>query len=186
MWGWSWRGWSSISTGRSPSRGDRTVAAIFTNLALIQAWHIHPHLTWNGPSWTLSAEWACYLIFAGLVLIAPKRFRWIGLVLAIVGGVLVVSYARRWMNTTYDFAVPRAVYGFFLGCLLQGLWTHIPRMKGLAATGLEVAAVVATCVFVAWAQGPVTIAVSLVFVLLVWVFAGEEGRVSRMLDHPAW
>ena len=168
-----------------PFTRDRSIEAIFTNLALIQAWHVHPYLTWNGPSWTLSAEWACYLIFAGLVLIAPKRFRWIGLVLAIIGGVLVLSYARRWMNTTYDFAVPRAVYGFFLGCLLQGVWTRIPRLKGGAATLLEIAAIVATCMFIGYAQGPITVAVTLIFVALIWVFAGEEGAVSRVLDHPA-
>ena len=168
-----------------PFTRDRSIEAIFTNLALIQAWHVHPYLTWNGPSWTLSAEWACYLIFAGLVLIAPKRFRWIGLVLAIIGGVLVLSYARRWMNTTYDFAVPRAVYGFFLGCLLQGLWIRIPRLKGGAATLLEIAAIVAACVFIGYAQGPITVAVTLIFVALIWVFAGEEGALSRVLDHPA-
>ena len=168
-----------------PFTRDRSIEAIFTNLALIQAWHVHPYLTWNGPSWTLSAEWACYLIFAGLVLIAPKRFRWIGLVLAIIGGALVLSYARRWMNTTYDFAVPRAVYGFFLGCLLQGLWTRIPRLKGGAATLLEIAAIVAACVFIGYAQGPITVAVTLGFVALIWVFAGEEGMLSRVLDHPA-
>lgn len=168
-----------------PFTRDRSIEAIFTNLALIQAWHVHPYLTWNGPSWTLSAEWACYLIFAGLVLIAPKRFRWIGLVLAIIGGVLVLSYARRWMNTTYDFAVPRAVYGFFLGCLLQGLWIRIPRLKGGAATLLEIAAIVAACVFIGYAQGPITVAVTLIFMALIWVFAGEEGALSRVLDHPA-
>lgn len=168
-----------------PFTRDRSIEAIFTNLALIQAWHVHPYLTWNGPSWTLSAEWACYLIFAGLVLIAPKRFRWIGLVLAIIGGALVLSYARRWMNTTYDFAVPRAVYGFFLGCLLQGLWTRLPRLKGGAATLLEIAAIVATCVFIGYAEGPITVAVTLIFVALIWVFAGEEGALSRVLDHPA-
>ena len=168
-----------------PFTRDRSIEAIFTNLALIQAWHVHPYLTWNGPSWTLSAEWACYLIFAGLVLIAPKRFRWIGLVLAIIGGVLVLSYARRWMNTTYDFAVPRAVYGFFIGCLLQGLWPRIPRLKGGAATLLEIAAIVAACIFIGYAQGPITVAVTLIFVALIWVFAGEEGALSRVLDHPA-
>lgn len=168
-----------------PFTRDRSIEAIFTNLALIQAWHVHPYLTWNGPSWTLSAEWACYLIFAGLVLIAPKRFRWIGLVLAIIGGALVLIYARRWMNTTYDFAVPRAVYGFFLGCLLQGLCTRIPRLKGGPATLLEIAAIVAACVFIGYAQGPVTVAVTLIFVALIWVFAGEEGALSRVLDHPA-
>ncbi len=169
----------------TPFTGDRSVAAIFTNLLLVQAWHVHPHLTWNGPSWTLSAEVACYLIFAVLALLAPRRFRWIGLALAIIGGVVVLTCARRWMNTTYDFAVPRAVYGFFLGCLLQGLWTRIPRLKGAAATGLEIAAIAAVCIFVGYAAGPVTVAVTPIFVILVWVFAGEEGAVSRLLDRPA-
>ena len=168
-----------------PFSRDRSIEAIFTNLLMVQAWHVHPYLTWNGPSWTLSAEVACYLIFAGLVLIAPKRFRWIGAVLAVIGAVMVVMFARRWMNTTYDFAVPRAVYGFFLGCLLQGLWTRIPRLKAGAATMLEVAAVLACCLFIAWAEGPVTVLVTLVFVAVVWVFAGEDGRLSKLLDHPA-
>ncbi|ADL01000.1 acyltransferase 3 [Brevundimonas subvibrioides ATCC 15264] len=171
--------------GATPFVRDRSVEAIFANLLLVQAWHVLPSLTWNGPAWTLSAEVACYLIFAGLVLVAPRRFRWIGAVLALIGAVLVLAYARRWMNTTYDFAVPRAVYGFFLGCLLQGVWTRIPRLGGSAATALEVAAVVAICVFIGWATGPVTVAVTLIFVAVVWVFAGEEGALSRVLDHPA-
>ena len=56
---------------------------------------------------------------------------------------------------------------------------------GSAAGANEIAAVAVVCLFVAWAEGPVTVAVTLVFVVLVWVFAGEEGRVSRLLDHPA-
>ncbi len=176
--------WFQID-GAPPFQRDRSVEAIFTNLLLVQAWHVHPYLTWNGPAWTLSAEVACYLIFAGLVLAAPKRFRWIGAVLAVIGGIIVVTCARRWMNTTFDFAVPRAVYGFFLGCLLQGVWLRIPRLKGRAATALEVATVVALCGFIAWAEGPVTVAVSLLFLGVVWVFAGEDGALSRVLDHPA-
>ncbi len=168
----------------TPFTRDRSVEAIWANLFLVQSWHILPYLTWNGPAWTLSAEVACYLIFAALVLVAPKRFRWIGAVLAVIGAVLVLMYARRWMNTTYDYAVPRAVYGFFLGCLLQGFWLALPRMKGHAATVLEVVAVVATCVFIGFATGPVTVAITLLFVVVVWVFAGEDGALSKLLDHP--
>jgi len=171
--------------GAQPFVRDRSVEAIFANLLLVQAWHVLPFLTWNGPAWTLSAEVACYLIFAGLVLVAPRRFRWIGAILALIGAVMVLAWARRWMNTTYDFAVPRAVYGFFLGCLLQGVWTRIPRLTGHAATLLELAAVMAICLFIGWATGPITVAVTLIFLVLVWVFAGEEGALSRVLDHPA-
>ncbi|MDP3801095.1 MAG: acyltransferase [Phenylobacterium sp.] len=167
--------------GATPFTRDRSVEAIFTNLLLIQAFNIHPHLTWNGPSWTLSVEVGCYVVFAALLLLAPRRWRWVGAGLAVVGAVMVLMFARRWMNTTYDLAFPRAVYGFFLGCLLQGLWPRIPRPKGNGATLLEIGAVLAICLFVAWATGPATVLVTLLFVGVVWVFAGEEGGLSRLL-----
>lgn len=173
--------WFDID-GVTPFARDRSVEAIFTNLLLIQAFNIHPYLTWNGPSWTLSVEVGCYVVFAALLLLAPRRWRWIGVVLAVVGAVLVLLFAKRWMNTTYDLAFPRAAYGFFLGCMLQGLWLRIPRLRGSVATVLEIAVLLLIGLFIAWATGPVTVAVTLLFVLGVWVFAGEEGAVSRLLD----
>ena len=172
-----------------PFARDRSVEAIWTNLFLIQAFNVHDYLTWNGPSWTLSAEFACYIVFAGLILAAPKRFRGLGLVVAVAGAALLVvaslydtSPPAPWMNTTHEAAVPRAFYGFFLGCFLQGIWSRIPRLKGLAATVLELATVAAVCLFIAWAQGPRAVPVTLFFVFAVWVFAGEDGAVSRVLN----
>ncbi|WP_374600038.1 acyltransferase family protein [Brevundimonas sp.] len=173
--------WFDID-GVTPFTRDRSVEAIFTNLLLIQAFNIHPYLTWNGPSWTLSVEVGCYVVFAALLLVAPRRWRWIGVVLAVIGAVMVLLFARRWMNTTYDLAFPRAVYGFFLGCMLQGMWLRIPRLRGSVATVLEIAVLLLIGLFIAWATGPVTVAVTLMFVVGVWVFAGEKGAVSRLLD----
>ena len=168
--------------GATPFTRDRSVESIFTNLFLIQAFHIHPSLTWNGPAWTLSVEVGCYVVFAGLLLATPRAWRWVGAVLAVIGAVIVLTQAKRYMNTTYDFAFPRAAYGFFLGCLLQGVWTRIPRLKGTAATVLELATVVGVCIFIGFATGPTTVLVTLLFVFSVWVFAGEEGALSRLLD----
>jgi len=168
--------------GATPFTGDRSVSAIFTNLLLIQALNIHSSLTWNGPAWTLSVEVACYVVFAALVLFAPKNWRWLGAVLAVVGAVMVLLFAKRFMNTTYDLAFPRAAYGFFLGAFLQGFWTRLPRLKGGAATALEIATVVGVCAFIGFATGPTTVLVTVLFVFAVWVFAGEEGRLSRLLD----
>jgi peptidoglycan/LPS O-acetylase OafA/YrhL len=166
----------------TPFVRDRSVESIFTNLFLIQAFNIHPSLTWNGPAWTLSVEVGCYVVFSLLLLASPKAWRWIGGVLAVVGAVMVLMFAKRWMNTTYDLAFPRAVYGFFLGCLLQGFWTRIPRLKGAAATVLEIATVAGVCIFIGFATGPTTVLVTLLFVFAVQVFAGEDGALSRLLD----
>lgn len=170
----------------TPFTRDRSVEAIFTNLFLIQAYNIHGFLTWNGPSWTLSVEVGCYVVFALLLLTVPGRrlgvWRWVGAAMAVAGAVIVATQAPRWMNTTHDFAFPRAIYGFFLGCLLQGLWTRIPRLRGAAATGLEIVTVIAIGLFIAWATGPLAVLVTLLFVVGVWVFAGEEGALSKLLD----
>jgi peptidoglycan/LPS O-acetylase OafA/YrhL len=128
----------------------------------------------------------CYVVFAGLILLLPGRkfglWRWVGAVLAVIGAVIVVTHAPRFMNTTHDYAFPRAVYGFFLGAALQGVWLSLPRLKGVAATVLELATITVICLFIAWAQGAAGVLVTLFFVVGVWVFAGEDGAVSRLLD----
>lgn len=180
--------WTAFD-GVTPFERDRSVEAIWTNLLLIQAFNIHGYLTWNGPAWTLSVEVGCYVVFAALLLLAPGRrfglWRWVGAAAALVCAVIVATQAPRWMNTTHDFAFPRAVYGFFLGAALQGVWLRLPRLKGAAATVLELATAAAICLFVAWAEGPAAVPVTLLFVFAVWVFAGEDGAVSRLLNRPA-
>jgi peptidoglycan/LPS O-acetylase OafA/YrhL len=37
--------------------------ALLQNLLLLQGWGFGPHWTWNYPSWSISAEWAGYLLF---------------------------------------------------------------------------------------------------------------------------
>ena len=170
----------------TPFERDRSLEAIWTNLFLIQAFNVHDYLTWNGPSWTLSVEVGCYVVFAALLILLPGRrfglWRWVGAAAALVCAVIVATQAPRWMNTTHDFAFPRAVYGFFLGAALQGVWLKLPRLKGVAATAVELATVIVIGLFVAWAEGSAAVPVTLFFVFAVWVFAGEDGAVSRLLN----
>src|SRR4029077_20772932 len=41
---------------------DRSVYAIITNLALVQALGLHSFDTWNGPAWSIGVEFYTYLI----------------------------------------------------------------------------------------------------------------------------
>ena len=165
-----------------PFTGDRAPEYLITNVMLVQAFGIHDHLTWNGPAWSISVEMGCYVLFALMLLAAPRRFTPIAVVLAILGALVVLAFAPRYMNTTYNFGFPRAAYGFLLGCLVQRIWSAAPDPGQGLVKWLEPVALIAAVAYVWLARGPWTVAAPLIFAVCIWVFASEAGRVSRWLS----
>jgi peptidoglycan/LPS O-acetylase OafA/YrhL len=51
---------------------SKAVVALAGHLALVQAWGYHFSPDWNFPSWSLSAEWAAYLLFPFLLILNRK------------------------------------------------------------------------------------------------------------------
>ena len=165
-----------------PFSGDRAPEYLITNALLIQAFGIHPHLTWNGPAWSISVEMGCYVLFALMLLAAPRRFTPIAVVLAVAGALIVLAFTPRYMNTTYNFGFPRAAYGFLLGCLVQRIWSAAPDPGQGLVRWLEPASLIAAVAYVWLARGPWTVLAPLIFAVCIWVFASEAGRVSRWLS----
>ncbi|CAN5239844.1 acyltransferase [soil metagenome] len=178
----------------TPFARDRSVEAIFTNLFLIQAFDLHAYQTWNGPAWSISVEMGAYLLFAAVMVIAPKRFTAVSLMLVVVGAVVVLaaSYAKmfgylpgrpNFMNTTFDFGFPRAVYGFFLGCLVHRIWLmKPPTFSPVVAGWLQLLCLIVVGAYVSYATGPWSVAAPLFFAVSIWIFAEERGIVSRVLS----
>ena len=162
---------------------DRSVEAIFTNLLLIQSFNIHDYLTWNGPAWSISVEMGAYVLFAALMVLAPRRFVPLSLVIVVAGALIVLNFAPRFMNTTYNFGFPRAAYGFFLGCLVHRVWRMTPpTFSPVVASWLQAACLIVVGVYVSYAEGPWTVAAPLFFAASIWIFAEERGLVSRALS----
>jgi peptidoglycan/LPS O-acetylase OafA/YrhL len=63
------------------------------NLLMIHAWGTTPHVGWNFPSWSVSAEWAAYLAFPVLAALALKGKRRPGATLALTLGAAMASVA---------------------------------------------------------------------------------------------
>lgn len=78
---------TGLALGYAPREPERfTFAGLVANLTLVQGWGVGPQLAWNYPSWSVSTEWAGYLLFPAL---------WLGLgsCRAIVRGqILVISF----------------------------------------------------------------------------------------------
>ena len=170
-----------------PFTGAKSVIGILTNLLLIHSLHVHPFLTWNAPSWTVSVEFFTYLLFAGLVVAWPRRPILIGAAMAAVGAFGVVLIARS-LEANYDWGLFRCFYGFFCGVVTWRIWKAAPevlKQRRMVATGLEVIATVGVFAYIAILGGPpFGYAGPLVFSAFIWIYACEAGAVTQAMRAP--
>jgi peptidoglycan/LPS O-acetylase OafA/YrhL len=109
-----------------------SIKSLFFNLLLVQDWDVLKQLSWNNPSWSISAEFAAYLLFPVLALVvrpASKHIWYGGLV---IGGALILlnlCYARE----AYDlggaittFGVIRCASQFTIGAVLAAIYLRNP------------------------------------------------------------
>jgi peptidoglycan/LPS O-acetylase OafA/YrhL len=112
-------------------------SAIPTGFLLLHSYYIHPIYTWNIPSWSISAEWAAYLLFPFLALFLSKRklSALIVFVIFIIAAYVSIMYflpRKNYMypsipvphnlNTTYDYGFLRGIAGFMTGMLVYKLY----------------------------------------------------------------
>lgn len=169
--------------------GPNLLQAIVTNAVLLQGLGVNPQNWLNFASWSISAEFAAYVIFAVVVSrIGPTIWPW--LLPIIAGPVVLATISPDGMNATYDYGIVRCLYGFALGVLSFDLRERFPALRArLVRSGetlLETASVMLVVGYVSVAGSSVTLQVAspLVFTLVVLVFAREAGAVSRRLTVP--
>jgi len=125
--------------------------SLLLNLFLVQDWAILHGLTWNVPSWSISAEFAAYLLFPGAVLLV----RFVGGRVAF--GFMVFFSLLFLLNFFYasqDFrigsaietlGVARAATQFAIGALLADFFLRAPSASRLSQASLLVLAALFLC-----------------------------------------
>ncbi len=182
-------------TGAAPFTGGFDIKSFFANLFLLQDLGFENQLTWNAPSWSISAEFFAYLLFAAAVFVAGAR-AWVWFVAAVVTAPLfLLAFSTHHMDVSFDFGFIRCLYGFSLGALLA--WFQHDSIAEarqalaeggarLAWTVAEIVMVAVIVVFVSLAgDSDVGIAAPFVFALALYLFAHEGGWISAMLRAPA-
>lgn len=168
-------------TGAAPSTSGFDVKSLVTNLFLLQGMGFEDHLSWNAPSWSISAEFFAYLMFAGVVFASGRR-AWIWFAAAAVTApFFLLAFSNRHMDVSFDFGFIRCLYGFSLGALLA--WFQHDSIAAarqaiaggngrLAWTAAEIAMIAVIGLFVSIAGGNDTgIAAPFVFALALYLFA---------------
>ncbi len=175
-----------IHSDASPPFSHDTWPAVLSNLALVQAWHIHPMLTWNNPAWSISAEFAAYLAFPFLVPLAARARSALALAAmaaACWAALFVIEHTLGSgpLALTYDWGVLRCLPSFMLGMLLARCYTD----GRIAAAGSDlVAGAALVAVFAAMQLGADHLVMIPLFALLVLSVSLNRGHVARALTTP--
>lgn len=109
--------------------GKFALPDLLKHLFLVQAFQLSPGgTTWNGPSWSISAEWVAYLGFPLFVLLIrriPGRLAsLLGLAMCLLGIVLIESCTEFQLDVTGVLGILRCCLEFFAGMLLAHEFYH--------------------------------------------------------------
>jgi peptidoglycan/LPS O-acetylase OafA/YrhL len=178
-----------------PFAHGHAIGALWADLCLLQSFGLYDHLTWNGPSWSIGAEFWTYAVFAGIFLVWPRRSVLIAVTIAILAPIAILLLSRHSpvADVSYDFGALRCLFGFSVGHLTYRLFkTRASRCSpgGVASWSpyfIEGAAAVGIVGFVSNAgNGAATMAAPFVFAAAIYVFAQEGGPLSLLLrSKPA-
>ena len=169
-----------------PFTGAVSWPSLVANVFLLHSMGLTSELTWNGPSWCISAEFWSYMVFATVLLWLPRALAAASLVTSITAAAILMTNSTEFMDTTFHLGFVRGLYGFFLGIIVHRCYLRWGQLPLAAATLWEVGTVATVVVFISFSYtGVWSYASPLVFAAAVFIFAHDQGRLSKLLaKHP--
>lgn len=176
---------TGLSSGQPAFNAARNPSDILPIALFLQTARIGPDLTWNFPSWSISAEVWTYAVFALLFLrTAGHQARRLAMAGAIaLAAWLVLAFDSEYGMTSTDiFGIVRCLLGFFTGVLAEGLHRRgVFRALADGRAELPSAVLGVALVTVVAVLPAARYAAPLVFLTLVVAHAEDRGLLSRLL-----
>ncbi|MCB1557886.1 MAG: acyltransferase [Alphaproteobacteria bacterium] len=159
--------------------------AILSNVFLLHSMGVLDVLSFNGPSWSISVEFYTYILFALVLVVAPRHYRMVLAFLAIVSAWIV--YINHYtLFAKLDFGYFRCIYGFICGVFAFEIYSRVKNLKERFSikmfTLVESVLLVLVISYIGFgARGLDSFAAPIVFLVTVVLFSFEGGMVSKLL-----
>jgi len=149
----------------------RNAESLVANLFLIHAWGMFDWVTWNLPSWSLSAEFFCYLIFAVLLTLDSEN-RKLALVALSCTAVLFYCLCLATgsdVDENFRLSIVRAASAFTIGIMLFLGRKVISVISERSLTCIQIVASIALLLALHFGLADVlSIALMALIVLITW------------------
>lgn len=178
---------------------NNNLLTFFTSLFLVNSikFPTISDVSWNIPSWSISAEVVSYLVF-GLVMLGMARLRLqqyksiIYLFTALLAlGILASITGSFQTNYSFDYGFLRGMIGFFTGAFCYMLFSKtvstLSHANPILFTCAEVVIVGAIFVSIYWGEvlKYYGFVYEIIFLLAIYIFSFEKGKVSSLLNSSA-
>ena len=166
---------------------DATIPGFVANLFLVQGLHTLPQGTWNHPSWSISTEFATYVVFA-LAWRFLRQYSWGLIVITILVAPPLLLMLSGDLAVTFDWGIIRSMLGFSLGALAFNAtrWKHsaglLAQLSRAESSVAEIFIAAITIAFVCIVGvTPLSVASPFLFTGVVLLFSQEKGIVTWLL-----
>lgn len=171
------------------------VYTFFTSLFLINSTPVPGvnDVSWNIPSWSISAEMMAYLVFGSLVVWihqsgkVASRNVWYGLMIVLALGLLWSVSGTFQINYSYNYGFLRGILGFFTGVVCFNLFsrTHVQVREWPATvfSAIEIISLflICWCIVNGETMKPWGAMFEVLFFICIYTFAFEKGVISKLL-----
>lgn len=182
--------------GTDPSESNN-LFTFFSNLFLVQAFDGYQPLSWNFPSWSISAEFYTYILFFLIIYLTTKVLSSTASLMSSIVFITVAAYASIWWldGKGVELFFLQCIGGFFLGILIFLLYkrANIQALDFRVATILEITVLTFMVYSVIRNQRQgfsdnIFFYICIVsFLCVIYVFVIQEtGYISRLLKNPAF
>lgn len=178
-----------------PYNESNNILTFFTSLFLLNSVKFPGirDVSWNIPSWSISAEMICYLVFGGMLVLIHKtrlqaiKYAVFGALPILALFLLIAITGRSEINYSFDYGFLRGIIGFFTGSVCYYVFNRayplLSQLKSSYFTLLEVSTllVLGLMIYYGTALKAIGFVYEFIFFLAILTFSFERGIISALL-----